>query len=101
MYAQQCHHIAYIIKETMARGATVVEPIRDAQDAWCAIMRDVSPDNSEYLRECTPGYFNSEGKPNAKGFLGGELYGPGFIAFDNLLEEWRENGKMAGLSLKP
>jgi cyclohexanone monooxygenase len=99
MYDQQCCHFAYIIKEALSRGDMTVEPSQEAQDAWCKIMKENEVDNTEFFRECTPSYFNSEGKENARGLLGGELYGPGFHAFDRLLSEWRDKGDMAGLTV--
>ena len=34
MYDQQATHISYLIKETIARGAKVVEASQAAQDGW-------------------------------------------------------------------
>jgi cyclohexanone monooxygenase len=53
-----------------------------------------------FYSECTPGYYNNEGKRgNANGFLSGS-YGGGPIAFFRLLEEWRSTGELAGLALR-
>ena len=34
MFEQQAEHIAYIISEAIARGATTVEPSQEGQDNW-------------------------------------------------------------------
>ncbi|BBZ15365.1 flavin-containing monooxygenase [Mycobacterium branderi] len=100
-YELQGEHIAYIIAETLARGATTVEPTRQAQDQWITTMRETAIDNSRFEIECTPGYFNNEGGGGGEGIRSylGEQYGPGFYAFTDLLEHWRAKGELDGLVL--
>ena len=106
MYDQQVTHIAWIIKETLARNAVTVEPTQEAQDAWVKTIHDTAIDNTDFLLECTPGYWNGEGGgagPDRKKklrFIFGEPYGPGFYAFDKLLQDWRDEGGMAGMTLQ-
>lgn len=106
-FSQQGRHIAYIIKEALDRGAAVVEPSLEAQDAYVSMIRETAIDISAFQRECTPSYFNNEGEEvvNEKGekklrsYLG-ETYGPGFYAFEKILEEWRSEGDLEGLVLE-
>jgi cyclohexanone monooxygenase len=101
MYDQQGTHIAYIISEALARGAVTVEPSHDAQDEWVRIIRETAPPAGDFAVECTPGYYNNEGGGGGEGIRSplGEPYGPGFYAFDALLQEWRDKGDMEGLVL--
>ncbi|MFE2829608.1 flavin-containing monooxygenase [Streptomyces mirabilis] len=98
MFEQQARHIAYIIKETLARGASTVEPSEEAQDQWCATVRETAVDNTNFQRECTPGYYNNEGEQQIRSHLG-EPYWPGFYALEDLLQAWRDTGEMRGLVL--
>ncbi|CAM4466968.1 Neopentalenolactone D synthase [Mycobacterium basiliense] len=104
-YELQGEHIAYIIAEALARGATMVEPTQEAQDDWCQTIRDTAIDNSQFDLQCTPGYYNNEGGgagPAAgEGIRShlGEPYGPGYYAFGDLLAQWRNKGDLAGLML--
>jgi cyclohexanone monooxygenase len=98
MFAQQGTHIAHVIKETLARGAATVEPSQQAQDEWVSIIRETSITDRNFWRECTPGYYNNEGEEVLRSHLG-EPYGPGFYAFDRLLQDWRDKGDMDGLVL--
>jgi cyclohexanone monooxygenase len=98
LYDQQARHFAYIIKETLARGAKAVEPTQEAQDAWVRTMRETEVSMEAFLRECTPGYYNSEGGKVIRSHLG-EQYGPGFYAFVDLIEAWRKKDNMEGLTL--
>lgn len=105
-FEEQARHIAYIILQTMARGATSVEPSLEAQNAYVQHIRDTAIDRTEWIRACTPSYFNNEGKPDVDEngnekyrFYLGEVYGPGWDAFMQRLEHWRSQGDMQGLSL--
>jgi len=52
----------------------------------------------KFQAECTPGYYNNEGKPNLRAVQNGP-YGAGSIAFIKLLEDWRAAGGLEGLEL--
>jgi cation diffusion facilitator CzcD-associated flavoprotein CzcO len=104
-FNRQGQHIAYIVKQALTRGATTVEPGKDAQDAWVKHIRATAFDVSELQRECTPSYFNNEGekqvgngKEQYRWYLG-EAYGPGWDAFEKLMQDWRDKGDMQGLDL--
>ncbi|AEF37522.1 MULTISPECIES: flavin-containing monooxygenase [Mycobacteriaceae] len=102
MFEQQAEHIAYIIAEAFNRGATVVEPSQEGQDAWVNTIRELAFDNSAFDLSCTPGYYNNEGRgfgDASRSFLG-EVYSPGFYAFDDLLKQWREAGDLKGMELQ-
>ena len=103
-FNRQGQHIAYIIKESLARGATAVEPSQAAQDAWVQHVGETLIDISQFQRECTPSYFNNEGeaqvdssgKEKLRWYLG-ENYGPGWDAFQTLMQAWRDKGELEGL----
>jgi cyclohexanone monooxygenase len=97
MFDSQAQHIAYIIAETQRRGGTTVEPSREGEDAWVAHFTGMQLGNQDFQIACTPGYYNNEGEP--KGSLAGGIYLPGINHFNQVLEEWRAEGSMAGLEL--
>ncbi|WP_297493974.1 NAD(P)/FAD-dependent oxidoreductase [Acidocella sp.] len=92
------YHIAYIIKEALTRGATMVEASEAAQAAYVQHVHDTAVDISAFQRECTPSYFNGEGDTKPR-FYAGEPYGPGWEAFETLLADWRDKGDLAGVIL--
>lgn len=106
-YGRQSEHIVHIIGEALARGASAVEPSEEAQDAWVEHVRETAVDISELQRECPPSYLNNEGEPQItsdgrkvyRWYLG-EAYGPGWGAFQELLQNWRERGDLEGLVLE-
>jgi cyclohexanone monooxygenase len=97
-FGRQCEHIAYIVGETLQRGAEAVEPSKAAMDAYVGHMRENEFDTAGFLGECTPGYFNNDGqaKPKWALFRG---YLPGWNNWTKMLADWRGKGDMAGLSL--
>jgi cation diffusion facilitator CzcD-associated flavoprotein CzcO len=94
---EQAGHIAAVIAEARKTGAPVVEPSREAVDAWVRAVRESAHDNSAFQAECTPGYYNREGA----GVHGGSSYSPGPVAFHRLLEEWRESRMHEVLDAQP
>ncbi|WP_084419752.1 flavin-containing monooxygenase [Henriciella litoralis] len=96
--AEQSQHAAYIIAETLERGASRVEPTRDAEEAWTETILGAVLDRRKFLEECTPGYYNNEGQPSpeAASFA---PYGKGSVAFFKLIDEWRQTSRMEGLIL--
>ena len=97
-FVSQGRHIGYIVSQALARGAETVEPGEQAQADWVHTIRETAVDTSSFARDCTPGYFNNEGEKKLRWYLG-EPYGPGFYAFEDLLERWRNAGDLAGLEL--
>jgi cation diffusion facilitator CzcD-associated flavoprotein CzcO len=85
---EQATHIGAVVAEARKRGARCVEPTAAAQDAWVATLRANARDNSAFLTECTPGYYNNEGKPRASV----NSYGPGPVDFHARLRRWRAEG---------
>jgi cyclohexanone monooxygenase len=98
MLNEQSRHLAYIIKECAARQVRVVEAAKDAEDAWVQTIISSAIMRQKFQEECTPGYYNNEGKPSALAARNG-FYGHGPIAFAKLLDEWRGEGALKGLEL--
>jgi len=106
-FEEQSKHIAYIIQQAKARGVGAVEVTESAQSAYVQHLRETEVDRTEWIRECTPSYFNNEGKPDVDEhgneryrFYLGEVYGPGWDAFVKLLDDWRSNNNLTGLELR-
>ena len=47
--------------------------------------------------ECTPGYYNNEGRGWEDGVAAAVSYPLGPVAFFNYLHEWRESGDFTGI----
>ncbi|MDH3681327.1 MAG: NAD(P)/FAD-dependent oxidoreductase [Acidimicrobiia bacterium] len=97
---EQAKHVRYVLEQAREQGAETVEVTAEAEQDWIDEMKDKAKLGQRFYAECTPGYYNNEGKPgeNPVGFFAG-AYGAGPIRFFRLLDEWRENGRLAGLVL--
>ena len=98
MLNEQSKHLSYIIRECGARQVRVVEASQQAEDEWIQTIIDSAMLRQKFQEECTPGYYNHEGKPSDLAARNG-FYGHGPIAFVNLLEAWRSDGTLKGLEL--
>jgi cyclohexanone monooxygenase len=101
MFDDQARHIAYIVAEAMSRGVRTVEPTEEGQNAWAAQLTPPSiggDGGGGFLKSCTPGYYNNEGRASGGNtFLG--AYPRGINAFNQLLDDWRTAGDLDGLEL--
>lgn len=97
-FGRQAQHIAYVISATMTRGGAVVEATQAAQDAYVRHFEEVEYDISAFQQECTPSYFTNEGQVKAPWALF-RSYGPGWGAFQAMLEAWRAKGDLEGMTV--
>jgi cyclohexanone monooxygenase len=99
MFDDQAVHVAYIVDEVKKRGAQTIEVTADAEDAWVKqIIALAGTGATAFLEQCTPGYYNREGKGTG-GNMQNSPYAPGINAFNALLEQWREQGTLEGMTL--
>ena len=94
----QSRHIAYMIGETLKRGARTFEAQKPAEDAWVQTIIDLSRFGRDFLEACTPGYYNNEGKVGGIS-VQNSFYGLGSEPFFKLMEDWRAAGKLEGIEL--
>ena len=91
--------ISLIVSHAEVTGAKEVEVSKQAEDEWVNLLLSGmglmigSPD-------CTPGYYNNEGRdpgPQARYFVG---YPAGAVAFFNYIEGWRTSGAFEGVAFR-
>jgi cyclohexanone monooxygenase len=95
---EQTKHIAYIVAESLRRGYGAVEPTAEAEQAWVDEIVNNAGLRKGFMDVCTPGYYNFEGKYGIK-VARNEFYIGGPKAYNDLLENWREEGHMKGLEV--
>jgi len=97
---EQARQVTHMVTQARARGAEVLEPTADGEQAYVQEVRSLARLGQRFYTECTPGYYNSEGATgNRNGFFS-DMYGAGPLRFFEVLEEWRANGKLEGLELR-
>ncbi|MDO9472078.1 MAG: NAD(P)/FAD-dependent oxidoreductase [Caulobacter sp.] len=98
MLNEQSKHAAWIIARCRDEGAVAVEPTEAAEAAWVQEVMDSAIQRQKFAEECTPGYYNNEGKPSPLAARNGP-YGKGSIVFIQMITDWRNEGSMQGLEL--
>lgn len=89
---------AYLVRTCGDRGIGSFEPSAAAEDAWVDELRSMAGMRDEYDIECTPGYYNNEGHPEADQGLNA-FYPAGSDAFISLMDQWRADDRLEGLEL--
>ncbi len=100
MLADQARHITEVIQHAKTTEARVIEPTAGAEAEWVNTVRGSESKARDFQIECTPGYYNNEGRlDQGAGFIG-ETYGGGPIEFQKIVDEWLSNRQMKGLSFR-
>lgn len=92
----QATHVAWIIAAALAGGITEIEASPGAEAAWVDTVVARSAASAERAKTCTPGYYNREGKADAKTRQGSFFFGAP-TEYADILEQWRADGDLAGL----
>ena len=92
--------VAAVVAHAEEVGAEEVEVTEDAEQAWVGLIEG-SPTAFLGSPDCTPGYYNNEGKPigrrerlNASGYPGGP------VAYFQFIDGWRRSGDFEGLDFR-
>ncbi|MBX9639005.1 MAG: NAD(P)/FAD-dependent oxidoreductase [Mycobacteriaceae bacterium] len=96
----QATHTAWIIAWASQHDVDEVEASAAAEAAWVETVVQRSAATAERAKTCTPGYYNREGKADAKTRQGSFFFG-GPTEYADLLAAWRADGGLAGLEVRP
>ena len=94
---EQSIHLAHILKTAKDKGAKRIEASQEAEEEWIQTIIEKARLTAEFQENCTPGYYNNEGKVNQT--PQNNTYGGGPIEFFSLMEKWRAKGNLEGLEL--
>jgi cation diffusion facilitator CzcD-associated flavoprotein CzcO len=92
--------IAVIVAHAIEMGAVCVEVTEAAERAWVRLLESSS---RGFLGnpDCTPGYYNNEGKPiGRREHLNGSGYPEGPVAYFQYIDAWRNSGQFEGLEFR-
>ncbi|WP_375501572.1 flavin-containing monooxygenase [uncultured Jatrophihabitans sp.] len=98
---EQARHIAYIISTGLKRGADILEVTPEAEKEWAEEVARGAHRGARYRAECTPGFFNGEGRPGeTTGGIYAGTYADGPVKFFGILETWRARDDLAGVECR-
>jgi cyclohexanone monooxygenase len=97
-YVESADAIAAVVAHAGVCDAEKVEVTSEAEAAW--LVR-IQPRQGSVIGspDCTPGYYNNEGKPLSEDQqLNGAAFVEGPAAYFDYLESWRTSGTFDGLA---
>jgi cyclohexanone monooxygenase len=90
--------IATIVRHAIDTGAKKVDAIPEAQQKWVEFVLTSPGGMAGIAPDCTPGYYNNEGKGYQESALFGAGHPAGAVAFFSYIDDWRKSGKFEGLA---
>ena len=90
----QSHHVVELITQLSEMGVTSMEVKREAELSWGDHQSKMRGDNdiSKVVLDCTPGYYNNEGRSSGKDSpVVAAGYPGGTIQFRDQIESWRHS----------
>jgi cation diffusion facilitator CzcD-associated flavoprotein CzcO len=99
MIDQQAKQIAYVVHRALRDDMRTVEVTEAAEADWVGTISARSMLSAEFAEQCTPGYYNNEGRPGVLSQQNGFFFG-GPMEFVEILEQWRADGTMPGLDCR-
>jgi cyclohexanone monooxygenase len=93
----QTEHCARIVEHCRANGIAKFSVTPEAERNWQAELAARRLDLQQYFQDCTPSYFNGDGK---YGPVWDYFYGGGPVEYRTVLEKWRKDKLDKDLSLE-
>jgi len=93
--------VAAVVAHCVNSGIAEEEVTAEAEDAWMDLL-NVESGSLLGSPDCTPGYYNNEGRqpgPRDLRDAAGYPYGP--VAYFEHIEKWRGSGRFDGLEFTP
>jgi cyclohexanone monooxygenase len=90
--------IAAVVRHAEEIGASEVEVTREAQDAWVDLLLTGPGRSLRNAPDCTPGYYNNEGKDPGPAAALAVGYPLGAFAYFRYLDDWTRSGDFEGLA---
>ena len=92
-------HAAGMIALYLREGIEEIEPTAEAQDAWFQTLLGHLGGQAAFLAECTPSYFNGEGRMDPSAIRSISFFGP-TLDYIQILRDWRAGGALEGLEVR-
>lgn len=95
---EQSRHFAYVLNKCKELGIKTLQPTADAENDWVAEVIEAGRGRAAFIKDCTPGYYNDEGKVSDK-TTRTNPYGNGAVRYLQILADWRAADKLDGMEL--
>lgn len=91
--------MAIMVKHAIDNGYQELEVTRAAEEDWMTLLLQAPP-MMIGTTECTPGYYNNEGRGWGDGATRAVSYPQGPVAYFDYLHEWRNSGEFDGIEFR-
>lgn len=81
MLDEQAKHIAWILRAVADRGLSRVEVTQEGEERWVRHCIEKAQARGDYFENCTPGYYNNEGRTGDRNVQNGFSGGGGSVAY--------------------
>ena len=99
MNRRQAEHFAAVVKRCLDEGVDSFDVTADAEQRWIGVLQEKTMKDTTFLKECTPGYYNNEGK-NQRDSIWLSNYGGGPFEYMDVLRGWLDGGMEQDFDLK-
>ncbi|MEG3155552.1 flavin-containing monooxygenase [Sphingomonas sp. RB1R13] len=99
MNRRQAEHFATVVRQCLDKGVEAFDVTPDAELRWMAVLKDKTMKDTTFLNECTPGYYNNEGK-DERDSIWLSNYGGGPFEYMDVLRDWVDGGMEKDFSLR-
>ncbi len=96
---EQAKHLSHVLTYGLDNNVRTIETTQEAEHDWVDTIKRYANLGKRFYAECTPGYYNQEGKVDGEGFFSNQ-YGRGAPEFFDILSEWRADGNFPGLDME-
>ena len=96
LMTELANHASWLIAQCIERGIDEFEPSSEAQEAWFQRLLGTIGAQAMFFAQCTPGYFNAEGRMDPSAIRSIPYFGP-LMDFVQILRDWRDDGTLEGV----
>ncbi len=96
---EQAKHLSHVLTYGLDNNVRTIETTQEAENEWVDTIKRYANLGKRFYAECTPGYYNQEGKVDGEGFFSNQ-YGRGAPEFFDILNKWRADGSFPGLDME-
>jgi cyclohexanone monooxygenase len=98
MIGETGKHLAYLIKTAIDRKLASMEVSEEAEADWVNTILSFATRSGGFQQDCTPSYYNNEGKPGEVSRQNGFFLGAP-MEFMDMLADFRKDGNLEGMTL--
>jgi cation diffusion facilitator CzcD-associated flavoprotein CzcO len=99
LLTELAHHATWQIAHCIENGIDEMEPSAEAQEQWFQVLLSRLGAQAAFFGQCTPGYFNAEGRMDPSAIRSIPFFGP-LVDFIQILRDWRAAGNLEGVETR-